>query len=95
MKVSQMKAVKYNWCALLPVFQVLYEIKKKFVGFSIPEKRKLLLNFAEPSVQWRREGGKDIVLRSEGRDKQCNYQKKKYILRIIARNYNFCFICSC
>uniref|UniRef100_A0A1B0CHA9 Ig-like domain-containing protein n=1 Tax=Lutzomyia longipalpis TaxID=7200 RepID=A0A1B0CHA9_LUTLO len=23
-----------------------------------------------PSVQWRREGGKDIVLRNEGRDKQ-------------------------
>lgn len=26
----------------------------------------------EPTVQWRREGGKDIVLRNEGRDKQCN-----------------------
>lgn len=31
----------------------------------------------EPSVQWRREGGKDIVLRSEGRDKQCNSPKKE------------------
>lgn len=28
----------------------------------------------EPTVQWRREDGKDIVVRSvDGRDKQCNY----------------------
>lgn len=27
----------------------------------------------EPTVQWRREDGKDIVLRTEGRDKQRNY----------------------
>lgn len=28
----------------------------------------------EPTVQWRREDGKDLVVRSaDGRDKQCNY----------------------
>ena len=25
----------------------------------------------EPTVQWRREDGKDIVIRNDGRDKQC------------------------
>jgi hypothetical protein len=27
----------------------------------------------EPHVQWRREGGKEIFIRNEGRDKQSNY----------------------
>lgn len=38
-----------------------------------------LIYSPEPSVQWRREGGKDIVLRSEGRDKQCNLAKESIL----------------
>lgn len=33
----------------------------------------------EPTVQWRREGGKDIIMRSEARERQGNYNPKVFL----------------
>jgi hypothetical protein len=44
------------------------------------------------SVQWRREDGKDIVIRNEGREKQRN---ELNYFNIMAIQLSFCFlICS-
>lgn len=41
------------------------------------------------SVQWRREDGKDIVIRNEGRDKQRN---EFNYFNIMAIHLSFCFL---
>lgn len=43
-------------------------------------------NVRNMKTTWRREGGKDIVLRTEGRDKQCKYATF-YLLKLISISF--------